>query len=322
MSEENSSASPDRKRAASKILESKTLKDGAIYLYRRSEYKKPIWFIRLKVPGLKGYIWKSSKTTDEYAAYKIAEDLYNEALGKLYAGVKLDAKRISVGIDAFVKHHEDRQTNTSIKYTISLAERLKPTLKQATFAELDTTLVAKMLDTISKQSRKGELSPNTIKRTHGHIKLMLRWWHENGYLEAVPAMPKASVQKNRRPHFDNRDWNKLTRYMQTFVKIDHGPVKRDRLLLVNYVLVMANTGLRVGEARMLKWRDIRPISTPDEPGITNVALLVKGKTGMRETVARTPEVKKYLERILDLRRADLTNPKSDIYGLKEVPLDS
>jgi len=41
-----------RSRATAKILESKTFKDGAIYLYRRADYKKPTWFIRLKVPGL------------------------------------------------------------------------------------------------------------------------------------------------------------------------------------------------------------------------------------------------------------------------------
>jgi hypothetical protein len=30
-----------RSRATAKILESKTFKDGAIYLYRRADYKKP-----------------------------------------------------------------------------------------------------------------------------------------------------------------------------------------------------------------------------------------------------------------------------------------
>lgn len=43
-----------RKRAEPKVLESKTFKDGAIYLYRRADYKKPIWFIRTKVPGARG----------------------------------------------------------------------------------------------------------------------------------------------------------------------------------------------------------------------------------------------------------------------------
>ena len=57
--------------------------------------------------------------------------------------------------------------------------------------------------------------------------------------------------KNRRPHFDLRDWRKLTRYLREFIKIEHKPVRRDRTLLANYVLILANTGIRVGEARNL-----------------------------------------------------------------------
>ena len=311
-----------RRRAAPKVLESKTFKDGAIYLYRRADYKKPTWFIRLKVPGLKGYLWKSSKTTDEYAAYKVAEDLFNQSLAKVYAGVRVNTKRISLGLEAFIKHHEERATTVSEKFTVSVAKRLKPLFRLETFDELDTATVTRMLDAVSKSSRKGALSPNTIKRLHTYLKLMMRWWVENGYMEKAPAFPKVSLQKNRRPHFDPRDWATLTRFMREFVKINHRPVARDRTLLVNYVLILANTGIRVGEARTLRWRDIRPIRSAENPSVANVALMVKGKTGMREVVARTPEVKKYLERILELRRQDLTYERSDIFGKKDVPLES
>ena len=322
MSQDDPTAGLKRTRSKAAALESRTLKDGAIYLYRRAEYKKPTWFIRVKVPGVKGYLWKSSKTTDEYAAYKIAEDLYNQSLGKLYAGIKINSKKVGVGIDAFVKAHENSTLNTSIRYTSSLALKLKPIVGNLTFDEINTSTISRILDSISKSSRKGSLSPNTLKRTQGHLKLIFGWWVENGFIEKIPSFPKASIEKNRRPHFDARDWNKLTRFMRTFAKIDHGPVRRDRLLLINYVLILANTGIRVGEARSLKWRDIRPISNPDDPHKSNVALLVNGKTGMREAVARTPEVKTYFDRILQLRRTDLENPKSDIYGQPEVPLDS
>ncbi len=311
-----------KQRAPKRELESKTFKDGAIYLFQRAEYKKPIWFIRLKVPNVKGYLWKSSGTTDEHSAYKIAEDFYNESLGKVYAGVRFNVKKIGVSLDAFIEYYEERDTPDSFKHTITLAKRLKPAFKSRGFDELDTPLIVEMLDVIDKTSKKGQLSAGTMKRTHSHLKLILRWFEENGFIERIPKFPKVSASKNRRPHFDAKDWSKLTRHMREFIKTNHGPVRRDRMLLVNYVLILGNTGIRVGEARNLKWRDIRPIASPENPAKITVALVVSGKTGKRETVARTDDVRRYFERILELRRADLKNPKSDIHGQKEVPLDS
>ena len=122
----------------------------------------------------------------------------------------------------------------------------------------------------------------------------------------APRFVKAKPQVNRRPHFDNEDYNKLTRYLRDFIKSDHPRTVRDRKMLVNYVLILSNTGIRVGEARNLKWCDLREIPPPEgsnQPA--DLALFVKGKTGARQVVARTPEVKKYFKRILELREDEL-----------------
>ena len=63
-----------------------------------------------------------------------------------------------------------------------------------------------------------------------------------------------------------------------------GGKERERILLTNYVLILANTGIRVGEARVLRWRDIH--YDKDRNGSPIVVLLVKGKTGEREVIAR------------------------------------
>jgi integrase len=73
-------------------------------------------------------------------------------------------------------------------------------------------------------------------------------------------------------------------------------------MLVKYVLILANTGIRVGEARTLKWRDVREVHSG---GTRNVVLTVKGKTGMREVVASKGEVKDFFKAILDLRIEEL-----------------
>ena len=74
-------------------------------------------------------------------------------------------------------------------------------------------------------------------------------------------------------------------------------------MLTNYVLVLANTGIRVGEARNLNWSDIDTFVGDDDK--ENIVLQVRGKTGAREVVARTLAVKDYLQRIWELRCDEL-----------------
>jgi len=307
-------------RALPTVLESKTFKDGAIYLYRRAEYKKPTWYIRLKIPGSKGYVWKSSRSTDEYVAYRVAEDLYNQSLVRVLSGGKLNSKRISDALNEYVAFHEREDQRLSIHYKILFAKRLIPIFKSRTFEELDTALISDLLNTLSKQSTRATLSPNTVRRLLTDFRHFLSWAVEQGYLETLPRFPKVGTDQNRRPHFDDKDWGTLTRYMRTFIRNAHGSVRRDRALLVDYVLVLANTGIRVGEARSLKWRDLRPITSSD--GSETLALVVRGKTGMREVVARTSEVKKYFNRILNERKADLGDDQSDLRNAKAVPPDT
>jgi len=76
-------------------LESRSFRDGAIYLFRRGDYKKPTWFCRVKVPRAKGYLSCSTKTTDEHEAFKFADDLFLKSLGRVTAGQDLRSRRVN-----------------------------------------------------------------------------------------------------------------------------------------------------------------------------------------------------------------------------------
>jgi integrase len=78
---------------------------------------------------------------------------------------------------------------------------------------------------------------------------------------------------------------------------------RERILLTNYVLILANTGIRVGEARKLRWRDIA--LDKDGAGSPIVVLTVKGKTGEREVIARDFAVKGYFDHIRVSRQEEI-----------------
>jgi integrase len=104
------------------------------------------------------------------------------------------------------------------------------------------------------------------------------------------------MSKNRRPHFDTADYQKLTNHMRRneWRKHKHPRIARDRALLREYVLIMANTGMRVGEQRKLKWKDVQ--RRTDDNGNDMLLCAIEGKTGKR-LVACNEGTEKYFDRV-------------------------
>ena len=308
--------SSKKKRQPKAILESRTFKDGAIYLFKRADYVKPTWFCRVKVPNAKGYVSCSTKTTDEHQAFAFASELFNKTLVKAASGQEVNSKQTTIAIKEFVVHIREAEGKRSTTATrAKFLEHIAPFFKNVRLKEIGTPKLIDLNKWIRENSRSGRLSPNTIKRYTTDLKQFFGWCLEKSYIEVVPRFPKIKGEQNRRPHFDNKDWAKLTRHLREFVKADYPWIVRDRTLLVNYVLILANTGIRVGEARGLKWSDLKEIPSPKGSNkAADIALFVKGKTGAREVVARTSEVKEFFKRILELRTKELKKrPDPDDY---------
>jgi len=311
-----------RARADKADLDNRTFLDGAIYLYRRKNSKQGKWDIRLKVLGHKGYIIRSSGTANEHEAYTRAHELYLDCLAKQRAGRQLDSKRIASGLDDFLAAHERHNKPEDFKTVLAIARMLRGMVGKDRFDELDTAYIIRMLDYVAANGRKGSASQNTYRRNVTRIKTIIKWWVANDYMQSMPAMPVFQAEQNRRPHFSDADWEKVVAAMPEFEKAEGVATKRDRFMLIHWMMVLYHTGLRMGEARGLRWEDIRAIADPDNPGQINVALNVSGKTGKRTTVASSGEVRRNFAAILELRREDLHNPAADIYLHNDVPASS
>lgn len=295
-------------------LESKIFRDGAIYLFKRNDYKKPTWFCRVKVPGAKGYISQSTKTTDEHLAFKFADDLFHKGLVQVASGGDLKSKKTSLAIKEFIESYSEVEKKKPTAITrAKFLNHINSFIGTKRLKEINTKVLAELNDWMIENSKTGSLSPNTIKRYTVDLKRFFNWCLERSYIDTLPRFPKIKTESNRRPHFDQKDWAKLTRHLQEFVKTKVPAVARDRMMLRDYVLILANTGIRVGEARNLKWKDIHEI--PQSSGSNqspDIALTVSGKTGKRQAVSRTPEIKTYFKRILELRTKEL-GKKPDNY---------
>ncbi|MEH6527954.1 MAG: hypothetical protein V7723_17935 [Sneathiella sp.] len=113
-------------------------------------------------------------------------------------------------------------------------------------------------------------------------------------------------KKNRRPAFSKAEYNILVQ------KLRHWPNKarteahkQRRLLLNDYVLILANTGIRPGtESDNLRWKDVTDVQ---QDGETYVQLNVDGKTGERQPIAM-PNARIYFDRLKQRRTDVLGHP--------------
>ena len=135
-------------------------------------------------------------------------------------------------------------------------------------------------------------------------KAVVKWAHEQGLRgkQALPTVTFTPKRKRVRPAFERWEYCRLWRTLCKRVKTAR--TKRthaSRVLLQYYVLVLANSGIRPGEANKLNVRDVHLFK--DEKGRSNYRLVVRGKTGERDAIVRSVAAKR-LDKYLTKRRAE------------------
>ena len=79
-------------------------------------------------------------------------------------------------------------------------------------------------------------------------------------------------------------------------------IYRERYYLQQYILILGNTGIRVGEARGLRWLDLSSVVGTNEE--EDLVVSVKGKTGRRDVVANKG-TERYFKRLAEFRTKEL-----------------
>lgn len=298
-----------------RVINSQSFQDGKIVLYQLENRPKQLWLCRLKVPNGTGYLYRGTGTSDFYEARKFADNLYDEIRLKVKSGEAI------TGQD-FKKIYEEFKLNfpneaASQKRASAVLEFIKcyglPYFSKMKITELTQPEIVRFFDWRRTNFKKKPPSNATIISDQGRFKVFTDWCFKRGYIAKPIQFSKPPQSDNRRPHFDGKDWAKLTRFLREWVKGANGKsgaIYRERLMLTNYVLILANTGIRVGEARNLKWSDLDTFTGED--GKENIILQVNGKTGIREVVSRTPDVKNYLQKIHELRTKERGGEKPPI----------
>ena len=304
-----------------------TIADGQITLYQRDDVKDQVWHIRIKQKGKKGYVRRSTGETDYARAESKALQILGELKQRQAQNLPLTSKKFREIASSYLRHAETEMNEG--KRSAGRHELIKGTLKLYLlpyFGNKDIALIQKK-DLIAyrkwrqdfwitgpgkskKSAKKVRPKPATLKNEWVVLRGVFTHAIDLGVLPpSVMYMLKHEKGKvERRPAFTSEEYRKLWTFMRSWVKATkHSRVAQDRQLLRDYVLIMTNSGMRKGEARHLKWRDVASFTNQHGMWVT---LSVTGKTGARMVVCQ-PGTERYFDR--QRKRGHNTDPDDYVF---------
>jgi integrase len=287
--------------------------DGKITLYQRDDVKDGIWQCRMTIKGNRGYVRRSTGETNLEKAKEVSLQILGELKQRKAQNLPMTRKtfaEVAAGYlrDAQTRLQEGR--NSAGRYAI-----IKGTVNRYLvpyFANRDIALIVKkdLMDYRAwRQSYwitgPGRAEIKRDKKPPTQATLKQEWTVLRGVFlygmdigavsqELMRALKHEKTVVNKRPAFTGQEYRQLYLFMRGWAKKSKNPrVARDRALLREYVLIMTNSGMRKGEARNLKWRDVSIYRNQHGEWVT---LTVKGKTGERLVVCQ-PDTQQYFNRL-------------------------
>ena len=277
--------------------------EGQATLFQRPA--TPHWHVRYKVHGK----WErtSTKCTDLAEARRRATELVTEAWFKERNGLPVVNKRFKSVARLAIKRMDElaksgRGKATYKTYTQAIENYLIPLLGNHNVDRIDNAVLARF--EAERIELMGKLpSASVINNHNSALNRVFEEAIERGYMTKfqLPLLRNDGVKSERRPDFRLEDYTVLYKRMRKWVRVARqGNETVLRNILRNYVLVLANTGIRAGtEGMNLQWQHIEFF---EQDGRKYLMLHVDGKTGRREVIARHNTVR-YLDRLRKLNPA-------------------
>ncbi|HQR70343.1 MAG TPA: site-specific integrase [Burkholderiaceae bacterium] len=314
------------------------LEDGKVLLHTRNGI-----FQARVYRGDRRYVYKSLKTRKLDEARKLALRFLHETEFKQQEGLPLKHLSFAQVIDEYVetreKQYEQGQlaTNTTSRrpgVSIHMLRQIRRVVKfwnaycgGTSVANIDNAALQGYIgwrkdyyhrmprDAVPKNAK---LNP-TDKTLEWELtlgKTILKFAHDRGYRgkAQLPTYSFTAVNKIVRPAFLLPEYVTLYKEMRKWINEAKGDPERQhtRLLLRDYVLILANSGMRVGEANSLQWRDV--VWFTDLQGRDTCMFSVRGKTGSRMVVPRV-NARRYVERLAE--RSPDKKPDDYIFRMRD-----
>ena len=271
---------------------------GEVVLYKRGDSTR--WQARFKLKDLKWHRVATKHHNIQYAA-QVASEAYDRARFLFAENIPISSKRFDVAADLAVEEMR-RQLAADVgksvynDYITVITKYLIPYFGKYNI----NTIGYEELQAFGAWREKLMGRKPVASTVTTHISAINRVYDvaiERGWIaqQQVPKIKNTGAKGTAREAFSKSEYASLTSYMVKWCEKGHtDKTKQMRQLLRDYVLILANTGMRHGtEAANLKWKDVAFIKKADE---YYLQLTVSGKRGRRSLIARH-QTEVYLERL-------------------------
>jgi len=296
------------------------LRDGRVLIYTTAGAKSAVWQMRLNVRGVTGYITKSTKTRNLGEAARVAEDEFDRLQARIREGAPIkdwtfdrhwkDWHKRNIEKGAWKKEraywHEKYYNRYFSAYfggkalNDITAEYMEGywSWRNAYWQSGEGAKIRK--DDAQRRNSKKRPAAKTLKMEQSALRQIFGDAHNLRRMKYLATI-KAETQREsgRRATFDREEYRALYRKLGHYVKCwaqfkddrVHEGHLRQREQLRRYVLFLANTGLRVGEANDLRWEDLTEFEDTDKKTKLRIYVRETGKTGQRIVIGQARAVK-------------------------------
>lgn len=269
-------------------------------IYRRGDY----WHFRMWLNGEGKYARKSLRTRSRSTAIERGKEAYLEIYANQKAGKTYFSLSAKEGVQMYLKHRAKDVTSGLIvpgrltTITTHLRHWLSFIGKDTKLKELDRTDCEDYFHERVKANRRLPIKQVTIQNEQSSINAMMRWLFRNNetYIDAFDfrRLPRVDHRNEelRRSTLERHEYERLLSVMRSYcLRRKNGLDEQEwriRQLVRHYVIVAAATGMRVGEQRQLRWKDIdgHMLMTEQRSVFSMVTITVRAATSKVRTTRR------------------------------------
>lgn len=241
--------------------------DDAV-IHKRGE----IWQFRLWLRAERKYVRKSLQTASATVATEKAKELYLQLYADQKSGKSYYSLTVAEGVDRYSKH---RQKDVDAKLIV--AGRLVTIRAHLLHWQACVGSNTKIRDLtkfscedyflyrVTKSAVQGKQV--TIENEQSTINACMKYLYKNGLSHfsefEYKKLPKIDRKSDdvRRATFTNDEYNDLVKFLRSYTARRKNNLDDKtyifRMLMRHWLLIAANSGMRTGEQRQLRWSDVK-----------------------------------------------------------------